>query len=46
MDTATLCYLGSTLLLFLVFAGIVLRTLNPKRKQRGESAKYRMLEED
>jgi hypothetical protein len=46
MDLATLYYLGTTLILLLVFAGIILRTLHPKRRLQGEKAKYRMLEGD
>ena len=46
MDTASACYLGFTIALFLVFAGIVLRTLSPKRREEGEQAKYRMLDDD
>ncbi len=46
MDLASIYYLGTTLLFFLVFAVIVARTYSRKRKEVEESPKYRMLEED
>jgi hypothetical protein len=45
MDTASAYYLGSTLLMLLVFAAIVLRTYAAKRRVKGEAAKYRMMED-
>ena len=46
MDVAIVYYLGSTILLFLVFATIVARTYSRKRKDRGEAPKYRMMDGD
>lgn len=46
MDPASVYYLGVTILLFLVFAAIVVRTLSGKRKASGEAAKYRMMEDE
>lgn len=46
MDLASLLYLGITIGLFAIFAGIVIRTYSSKRKDRGEKPKYRMLDED
>ena len=46
MDPAGAYYLGCTALLFLVFAGIVARTLSPKQKAKGERAKFRMMDDD
>ncbi len=46
MDLASILYLGVTFGLFAVFAVIVLRTYSKKRKEEGEIAKYRMLEDD
>lgn len=39
-------YLGITLLLFAIFALIVARTYSRKNRERGELAKYRMMEDD
>ncbi len=39
-------YLGVTLLLFAIFAWIVVRTYSRKNRERGELAKYRMMEDD
>lgn len=39
-------YLGVTLLLFAIFALIVARTYSSKNRERGELAKYRMLDDD
>jgi len=39
-------YLGITLLLFAIFAIIVARTYSRKNRERGELAKYRMMEDD
>jgi hypothetical protein len=46
MDQASCYYLGVTLLLFLAFAAIVVRTLSAKQKVKGEEAKYRMMADD
>jgi hypothetical protein len=46
MDLASVYYLGVTLLLFGVFVIIVARTYSRKRREQGESPKYRMLDED
>ncbi len=46
MDLATVYYLGMTILLFAVFAIIVAKTLNRKRKKKGEEPKYRMMDDD
>ncbi len=46
MDLASIVYLGTTFVLFVVFAAIVVRTYSRKRRQRGEEAKYRMLDDD
>ena len=46
MDLASILYLGGTFGLFVIFALIVIRTYSKKRKEKGEIAKYRMLEDD
>lgn len=46
MDSASIYYLGVTLLLFLVFAVIVVRTYSKKRKAKGEEPKFRMMDDD
>lgn len=46
MTAASACYLGFTVLLWIVFVAIVLRTYNPRRKANGEEPKYRMMEKD
>lgn len=46
MDTASIYYLGVTLLLFLIFAAIVVRTYSRKRHAKGEEPKFRMMEDD
>ena len=46
MDLASIYYLGVTILLFLAFAVIVVRTLSAKRRESGEQAKYRMMEDE
>ncbi|UCD66419.1 MAG: CcoQ/FixQ family Cbb3-type cytochrome c oxidase assembly chaperone [Deltaproteobacteria bacterium] len=46
MDLASILYLGVTLGLFAVFVLIVIRTYSKKRKDQGEIAKYRMLDDD
>ena len=46
MDIASVYYLGVTILMFLVFLAIVVRTYSAKRKVQGEEAKYRMMEDD
>ena len=46
MDLASILYLGVTFGLFAIFALIVVRTYSKKRKEEGEVAKYRMLDDD
>jgi cbb3-type cytochrome oxidase subunit 3 len=46
MDLASILYLGVTFGLFVIFALIVIRTYSKKRKEQGEAAKYRMLDDD
>lgn len=46
MDAASMLYLGATIGLFAIFAVIVIRTMNRKRKDQIESPKYRMLDDD
>ncbi len=46
MVAASVYYLGTTILLFLLFALIVVRTYGRKRKERMEEPKYRMLDDD
>jgi cbb3-type cytochrome oxidase subunit 3 len=46
MVAASVYYLGTTILLFLIFALIVVRTYSGKRKDRMEGPKYRMLDDD
>lgn len=46
MDLASILYLGVTFGLFVVFVLIVIRTYSRKRKEKGEIAKYRMLDDE
>jgi len=46
MDLSSALYLGVTFGLFAIFAWIVVRTYSKKRKEEGERAKYRMLDDD
>ncbi len=46
MVMASVYYLGTTILMFLVFAAIVARTCGRKRKSKGEAPKYRMMDDD
>ena len=46
MDWASIFYLGVTFGLFATFVLIAIRTYSKKRKEKGEIAKYRMLEDD
>jgi len=46
MDFASIFYLGVTFGLFVIFALIVVRTYSRKRKDEGEAAKYRMMDDD
>jgi len=46
MDFGSFLYLGFTVGLFVIFLLIVIRTYSKKRKEQGEIAKYRMLEDD
>ena len=45
MDLASTYYLGITLLFCAIFAVIVLRTYHPQRKEQGERAKFRMMDD-
>lgn len=46
MVLASVYYLGTTLLLFAVFAAIVVKTYARKQKVKGEAPKYRMMDGD
>lgn len=46
MEPASVYYLGTTLLLFGIFAVIVARAYSGKRREKGEAPKYRMMDED
>ena len=46
MNLASILYLGVTFGLFVIFVLIVIRTYSKNRKEQGEIAKYRMLEDD
>ena len=46
MDLASLLYLGVTFGLFIIFVLIVVRTYRRKNREKGEIAKYRMLDDD
>jgi cbb3-type cytochrome oxidase subunit 3 len=46
MNLASILYLGITFGLFAIFVLIVIRTYSKKRKEQGEIAKYRMLDDD
>ncbi|HEB68913.1 MAG TPA: CcoQ/FixQ family Cbb3-type cytochrome c oxidase assembly chaperone [Desulfobulbus sp.] len=46
MDLASMLYLGVTFGLFVVFVLIFMHTYSKKRKEEGEIAKYRMLDDD
>ena len=46
MDMASIYYLGTTLLLFAIFAVIVARTYSRKQKEKRERPKYRMMDDD
>jgi cbb3-type cytochrome oxidase subunit 3 len=46
MDLNSILYLAVTFGLFVIFVLIVARTYSKKRKVEGESAKYRMLDDD
>ena len=46
MDLASFLYLGVTFGLFVIFALIVVRTYSKKRKDEGEAAKYKMMDDD
>lgn len=46
MDLASIFYLGITFGLFVIFALIVVRTYSKERKDEGEAAKYRMMDDD
>jgi Cbb3-type cytochrome oxidase component FixQ len=46
MDWGSIVYLGVTFGLFVIFAGIVYRTLQRKNKRKLEEPKHRMLDDD
>ena len=46
MDLASVYYLGTTIIMFFVFAVIVARTCSRKRKVVAEAPKYRMMEDE
>ena len=46
MDLASLVYLGVTFGLFVIFVIIVVRTYSSKRKDKGEIAKFQMMDDD
>jgi cbb3-type cytochrome oxidase subunit 3 len=46
MELASVYYLGVTVLMFLIFAAIVAKTYNRKKKDEGEAPKYRMMDEE
>lgn len=46
MDLASIVYLGVTIALFVIFALIVRHTYSRKHKDKGEIAKYRMMDDD
>lgn len=46
MDLASILYLGITFGMFVIFVLIFIRTYSKKRKDQGEVAKYRMLDDD
>jgi len=46
MELTSILYLTVTIGLFVIFALIVIRTLNKKRKDSLEAPKYRMLDDD
>jgi cbb3-type cytochrome oxidase subunit 3 len=46
MDLASIVYLGMTFGLLVIFVMIVVHTYSKKRKDEGEIAKYRMLDDD
>jgi hypothetical protein len=46
MDSASIYYLGITILLFLIFAAIVARTCSRRNKEKGEAPKFRMMDDD
>ena len=46
MTGASIFYLGVTILLFVIFAAIVLRTYSAKRHAKVEEPKFRMMDDD
>ena len=46
MDLGSMLYLGVTFGLFVIFAWIVIRTYSRKNRDKNETAKYRMLDDD
>lgn len=46
MGLAGICYLGATVLLCVLFVAIVARTYSRRHRERGESPKYRMMDDE
>ena len=46
MDWGSILYLGVTFGMFVIFVLIFIRTYGKKRKEKGEVAKYRMMDDD
>jgi positive regulator of sigma E activity len=46
MDLASIYYLGVTIVLFVIFAIIVVKTYRRKNRKKGEAPKYRMMDDD
>jgi hypothetical protein len=46
MSMASACYLGCTVLLWILFAAIFMRTYDPKQKAKREEPKYRMMDDE
>jgi len=46
MDLASVYYLGVTVLMFVVFLAIVVRTYRSHDRYKGEGPKYRMMDDD
>ncbi len=46
MELASVYYLGVTFLMFIIFVVIVARTYSKKERLRGESPKFRMMDDE
>ncbi len=46
MDLGSILYLGVTFSFFVIFAWIVIRTYSRRNREKNETAKYRMLDDD